>query len=78
MPKITNEVLLEKIEGGHEITQVYIKGIHERLDTLNSQTQKNTAFRNSQRVINGVVTAIGVAILGVVARILLMVLNIPA
>jgi len=49
--RITNEVIVERIEGLKESMCKEFKSINEHLKELNSNTAKNTKFRISARAI---------------------------
>jgi len=73
-----NSVLLEKLNSMHTLQEEKfknikndLKGINKRLDTLNSQTSKNTASRERQKVINAIIGTIGTFCLsGIIALLL--------
>jgi len=68
--RITNEVLLEKINNVHE----EIHGVNKRLDKLNGQVTLNTEHRIKQTTTNKMIWAMtstfGIAIFGMLIKIL--------
>ena len=68
--KITNEVLLEKINNVHE----EVHGINKRLDKLNGQVALNTEHRIKQTTTNKMIwllsSTFGVAIFGMFIKLI--------
>lgn len=61
MPRITNDVLAERLQNYHDALAEKVDGVNKRLDDLNGQVSRNTSGRNKQFVINSILGIIGSA-----------------
>lgn len=66
MSKITNEVILEKINSLHQIVDTKLDGINCRLDKLNGQVYKNTEARHKQYIINIIIGTVATTALTII------------